>query len=440
MMEIKLKDNDRVQKSELEGMSSLVQKIADKTLEQLSEEGIFLVPELIKEAKDITKDQMILQSMNEKYRTGNVMGFLGYGKQHLVIQSRFSSDNQDYFFQYLLEVVLDYPNVLNLSSTMNQENRLFNMLLFLFPQYLRNAMRKGVFKTYIRKRYNDTDIKGTIDIVRHIRENTPFVGKVAYHRREFSYDNHLMQLIRHTIEFIKTKAYGKVLLGKMKEEISDVVEATSNYEYYKRRKVIAENKKNPIRHAYFWEYRELQRLCLMILQYEKHQFGSGTREIYGILFDGAWLWEEYVNRLIGKWFYHPMNKGGSGAQRLFAQNIGLIYPDFISRATDNRIIADAKYKPMDNIGNSDYLQVLAYMLRFDAKRGFYLYPENQEKEILELKLNRGSTYEKNVAARDDIAVVKFGLQIPQNAKDYNCFKIQMADNERKFTERFVEYF
>lgn len=439
-MEVKVRDNSWVQKSELESMSSLAQKIADKTLAQLSDEGVFLVPELIKEAKDITKDRTILQSVNEYYRTGNVMGFLGYGKQHLVIQSRFSRDNQDYFFQYLLEVVLDYPNVLNLSSTMNQENRLFNMLLFLFPTYLKNAMRKGVFKTYIRRIYNDTDIKGTIDIARHIRENTPFVGKVAYHRREFSYDNHLMQLIRHTVEFIKTKPYGRVLLNKAKEEVSDVVEATSNYEYYKRRKVIAENKKNPIRHAYFSEYRELQRLCLMILQYEKYQFGSGTREIYGILFDGAWLWEEYVNGLIGKWFYHPMNKNGSGAQRLFNRNIGLIYPDFISRDTDNRIIADAKYKPMDNIGNSDYLQVLAYMLRFDAKRGFYLYPENQEKEILELKLNRGSTYEKNVTARDDIAVVKFGLHIPQKATNYNNFKSQIIDSERRFKERLTEYF
>lgn len=440
MMEVKVRDNSWVQRSELEGMSSLAQKIADKTLAQLSDEGVFLIPELIKEAKDITKEQTILQSINEYYRTGNVMGFLGYGKQHLVIQSRFSCDNQDYFFQYLLEVVLDYPNVLNLTSTMNQENRLFNMLLFLFPTYLKNAMRKGVFKTYIRRIYNDTDIKGTIDIARHIRENTPFVGKVAYNRREFSYDNHLMQLIRHTIEFIKTKPYGRVLLNKAKEEVSDVVEATSNYEYYKRRKVIAENKKNPIRHAYFSEYRELQHLCLMILQYEKHQFGSGTREIYGILFDGAWLWEEYINGLIGKWFYHPMNKGGSGAQRLFNRNIGLIYPDFISRDTDNRIIADAKYKPMDNIGNSDYLQVLAYMLRFDAKRGFYLYPENQEKEILELKLNRGSTYEKNVMARDDIAVVKFGLNIPQKANNYNDFKSQIIASERRFKERLTEYF
>lgn len=70
--------------------------------------------------------------------------------------------------------------------------------------------------------------------------------------------------------------------------------------------------------------------------------------------------------------------------------VGLIYPDFIGKDVDNRIIADAKYKPIDNIGNKDYLQVLAYMFRFDARKGFYLYPESDNEEDIELKLNRGS--------------------------------------------------
>lgn len=52
--------------------------------------------------------------------------------------------------------------------------------------------------------------------------------------------------------------------------------------------------------------------------------------------------------------------------------VGLIYPDFISRDNKKRIIADAKYKPIDHIGNKDYLQILAYMFRFDAKLGYYL--------------------------------------------------------------------
>lgn len=120
-----------------------------------------------------------------------------------------------------------------------------------------------------------------------------------------------------------------------------------------------------------------------------------------------------------------MNKGGKGAQRLFSGNIGLIYPDFISRDTENRVIADAKYKPISNIGNKDYLQVLAYMFRFDAKKGFYLYPECGEDEDLDLYMNQGSTYENNVEPRDDTKVIKCGLHIPKHAESYDEFVNQL---------------
>lgn len=436
MTTIKVNDNAFTSKDEFEGVRLLTQKIADKTLEQLEKEGIFVFPEFIKDAEDITKDQMILQSVNDCYRTSNVMGFLGYGKERLVIESRFSADKHDYFFQYLLERVLDFPNILELNTDANHDTRLFNLLLFLFPRFLKSAMRKGAFKTYIHNQYNDSNVKGTIDVARHIRKNSPFIGKIAYNQRELSYDNYLMELVRHTIEFIKTKPYGNKLLNIVKDEVSAVVKATSTYEYYNRRKIVAENKKNPIHHAYFYEYRELQRLCILILQHEKHQIASGMRQIHGILFDGAWLWEEYINSLIGQLFYHPMNKGEGGSQRLFAGNIGLIYPDFISRDTEIRIIADAKYKPIGNIGNSDYLQVLAYMLRFEAKKGFYLYPESSGGENLELQLNSGSTYEKNVAARDDVLLVKCGLRIPRDAENYDHFKEQIRNNEKLFMAQF----
>ena len=436
MTEIKIRDNTFTRKEEFENVGILTSKILGKTLEQLEKEGVFVFPETLKDAEDITKEQMILQSVNDCYRTSNVMGFLGYGKERLAIESRFSSGNKDYFFQYLLERVLDFPNILKLNTDTGQDNRLFYLLLFLFPRYLKSAMRKGVFKTYIRSQYNDANVKGTIDISRHIRKNRPFAGKIAYNQREFSYDNYLTELVRHTIEFIKTKPYGNKLLGKIKEDASTLIKATSKYEYYNRRKVITENKKNPVRHAYFCEYRELQRLCIMILQHEKHQIGTGVREIHGILFDGAWLWEEYINSLVEQLFYHPMNKGGKGAQRLFSNNAGLIYPDFISRDTETRIIADAKYKPISNIGNTDYLQVLAYMLRFDVKKGFYLYPESSGIEPLELRLNSGSTYENNVTARDDISVIKCGLRIPKTAENYGHFKVQMRDNEIVFINQF----
>ena len=245
-----------------------------------------------------------------------------------------------------------------------------------------------------------------------------------------------MELVRHTIEFVKRKPYGNNLLVKVKDEVKLVVDATPGYEPYDRQKIIEQNKKNTVRHAYFREYLALQRLCLLILQHQKHQIGTGSRQIYGILFDGAWLWEEYINSLIKETFYHPMNKNGAGAQRLFDRNVGLIYPDFISRNSETRIIADAKYKPVDNIGNQDYLQVLAYMFRFDAKTGYYLYPEAEGFADLKLRMNCGSTYEKNVMPRDDISLTKRGLKIPLDAQNYSEFTAKMKVQEQEFTSEF----
>lgn len=435
---LKIKDNSQHKKDAFSDISALTEKIADKTLDQLEREGVFVFPEYIDDAEDITRDQMILQSVNDSYRSGNVMGFIGCGNERLIIESRFSGEEDDFFFQYLLDRVLDFPNLVDLETDANQDNRLFNFLLFLFPYYLKTAMRKGLFKKYIRHNYNDGNVKGTIDIARHIEKNTPFTGNVAYSQREFSYDNSLMELVRHTIEFIKRKPYGTKILVKVKDEVKLVIDATSGYEPYDRQRIIEQNKKNAVRHAYFREYLALQRLCLLILRHQKHQIGSGLKQIYGILFDGAWLWEEYVNSLIEDIFYHPMNKGGKGAQRLFEGNIGLIYPDFISRDNEARIIADAKYKPIDNIGNRDYLQVLAYMFRFDAKAGFYLYPEAGGADDLKLRMNQGSTYESNVMPRDDISITKHGLKIPSDVADYDGFAARMRINEQEFVRAFFK--
>lgn len=432
MNQFRIRDNTQIRKEDFSDIASIVCKVADKTLEQLEREGVFVFPEIIKDAEDITKDQMILQSVNDSYRSGNVMGFLGCGNERLIIGSRFCTDDNDFFFQYLLDRVLDYPNIVDLETDADQDSRLFNLLLFLFPFYLKKAARKGVFKMYIRNEYNDGNIKGAIDVARHINQNTPFTGNVAYSQREYSYDNYLMELVRHTIEFIKKKPYGNNLLIKIKDEVKLVVDATPEYEHFDKRKIIADNKQNTVRHAYYIEYRTLQHLCLLILQHQKHQIGSGTRQIYGILFDGAWLWEEYINTLIDDLFYHPMNKGGKGAQRLFAGNFGLIYPDFISRSNGTCIIADAKYKPIDNIGNKDYLQVLAYMFRFDAKKGFFFYPEAENAEDLQLWMNKGSTYNENVEPRNDICVTKHGLKIPNHAAHYIDFAAKMNSFEKEF--------
>ena len=349
MEPLRIKDNSKVGKDETDKIPNLTGRIEDRTLKDLEKEGVFVFPGAIKDAEDITGEQMVLQSRDGSYWSSNVMGFLGYGDERLTIESRFSGDGEDHFLPYLLGKALGLPNILDLMTEASVDSNPLNFLALLFPYYLKKALRKGVYREYTRNLYNDANVKGPIDVARHIRLNTPFTGKVAYSQRELSCDNGLTELVRHTAEFIRGKPYGNRILATARDEVRIITEATPGYKPSDRQRVIGQNGKNPVRHAYFREYLALQRLCLQILRDQRHRIGDGGNRIYGVLFDGAWLWEEYVNSLIGDCFHHPMNKSHKGKQYLFQgpnRKEGEIYPDFISKRDDPRVIADAKYKPV----------------------------------------------------------------------------------------------
>ena len=97
---LRIKDKKQKKKETFSGIAHITRKVADKTLCQLEKEGVFVFPEMLRDAEDITRDQRVLQSVNDSYQTGNVMGFLGCGQERLVISSRFSGQ-QDYFL-YLI--------------------------------------------------------------------------------------------------------------------------------------------------------------------------------------------------------------------------------------------------------------------------------------------------------------------------------------------------
>lgn len=133
-----------------------------------------------------------------------------------------------------------------------------------------------------------------------------------------------------------------------------------------------------------------------------------------------------------------MNKARSGQQKLFSDGSGLIYPDFIGKNSANRIIVDAKYKPIRNIASGDYLQVLAYMFRFEAKWGYYIYPDMYNSNIKELMLNQGVTFENSVNPRENIGVKKVGLSIPCACDNYQEFVNRIQKSEEKLKQYFKE--
>lgn len=177
----------------------------NKSLKALCEEheGLLVFPPHLKDTDDRLGNEAIFNFTYGETEddvvvtTGNVMGFVGKGGQKLRIYSRFDRKNEhDYFLHYMLQRVLSI-NLFDFDTNSADED-VFDLLLFLFPHYLKAAMQQGVFREYVRFQHNDANVKGTIDLVRHIRHNIPCNGRIAYSTREYSRDNSMTQLVRHS--------------------------------------------------------------------------------------------------------------------------------------------------------------------------------------------------------------------------------------------------
>lgn len=403
---------------------NLSQALLDRTLDNLSrEDNIFIFPNDLMNSPDLDKDQKILETVNPKIKTGNVIGFLGCGQERLTISSRFSDESNDHFLHYLLQKVLNI-NLTSLDVGLSLEDKLYQLLIYLFPKYLQAALRKGLYKEYQRFSHNDSHVKGVIDVGNHLKRNVPFMGNVAYTTREFTYDNPLMQLIRHTIEYIKIQKSFGALLDSNRENMTEITRVTSSYKLADRAKIIRMNKIKPIRHAYFREYRKLQELCLMILSREKHGLGPQSQRVHGILFDVAWLWEEYVYTLLPKCFVHPRNKDKTDGISVFSVGKRKVYPDFYDR--ERKIVLDAKYKKLEftekGINREDLFQLISYSYILKAEKAGLIFPS------MEQSINS----EIGEVAGYGAQLKKWSIQIPQNASSYNEFCKMMENSEENF--------
>ena len=409
---------------------NLSQTLLDRTLDNLSrEDNIFIFPNDLTHTPDLDKDQKIFETVNQEIKTRNVIGFLGCGQEILTISSRFSDKSNNHFLHYLLQKVLNI-NLTSLDIGLSPEDKLYQLLIYFFPKYLQAALRKGLYKEYQRFFHNDSHVKGAVDVGNHLKKNLPFMGNIAYTTREFTYDNPLMQLIRHTIEYIKNQKSFGALLDSNRENMTEITRVTPAYKLANRAKIIRMNKIKPLRHAYFREYRKLQELCLMILNREKHGLGYQEQKIHGILFDVSWLWEEYVYTLLPKDFIHPRNKDKTDGISIFLNDENhkrrdrKVYPDFYD--LERKIVLDAKYKKLEDtekrINREDLFQLISYSYILEAEKAGLIFPS----------IERSVNSEIGEVAGYGVLLKKWSIQIPQKASSYNEFCEMMESSEEIF--------
>lgn len=363
--------------------------------------NLIVWPNSFKEGDNGHKEQYVFRILENDGKTivavttGNIVGFIGYKDTHVRIHSRFSQQsNKDdvkyYFLYYMLEKVLSF-NLLSLNTSSSNQDQTFDFLSFFFPKIQKEALVQGMFKKYVYHEYNDVNTRGVMVVNRHIRQNVTANGKIAYRTREFICDNTVTQLIRHTIEFIRRKPFGKTVLHNDLETegcVQQIIQVMPTYIQHQRQAII-----NVIlqlvAHPYYTKYATLQIFCLRILQHEKLSYGQNNgKKIHGLLIDAAWLWEEYVEYVAkvlvekgtglkhyirnSRFHLYKKSDGGKSQQ---------IIPDYLDE--ENHLVANAKYIPL-HVGDqmdSDhastvYYKTIMYMYRFKSTKFLLIYPIN----------------------------------------------------------------
>lgn len=412
--------------------------ITDKTVAQLCQENenLLVFPYSIEEAEDKVGDSQVFNILSTSnpdeviISTGNVMGFIGVGNLQIKIQSRFDKGRDDYLLHYMLQKVLSF-NLFDLNHNNEQED-VFDFIMFMFPYFLKRAMRQSIYKEYRSYKHNDANVKGVVDIGRHIARNIPFTGNIAYSTREYSYDNSMTELIRHTIELMMTKKYGRAVLNidsETKDNVNTIIEHTPSYNKSGRGLVITKNLRSKS-HPYYTEYRPLQSLCLQILRMEEVKYGESDDEICGILFDGAWLWEEYVNTILrNEGFKHPENKNHKGGIYLFEDHSGIRYPDFYK----DGMVLDAKYKRLGSyddvarVDRDDIHQVITYVTTLNASKGGFIAPLEQKQNHIPTKKIKGHPATLSI----------YGIEVSKDDVSYADFCNEMKNNEENFIKSLV---
>ena len=477
---ITLKDNNESDRVLSDDEAKKLLRFSGCSLKKLCTDNpsFLLFPECFGDNGDDT-DEPLYSIVGGKICVGNVVGFWGVDGVNVRVHSRFDDDKHQYFFHYMLQRIVGI-NVIDLETLPDSEN-IWDFLIYLFPMMLKRAVRQGIFRAYRVFRYNDDRVKGAIDIPRFIRRDIPFAGKIAYATREHAANNHVLQLVRHTIEFVRRTA--PVLLSvdlEMRQAVDAVMQVTPDYADRSLGRVIASNLR-PVRHPFYSAYTELQKLCLRILRHEKISFGESDGTICGIVFDAAWLWEEYLATLLNeqRWkiqggnsnFYlsHPRNREQRSSERIYlvksdtGRKRGVSLPDFMLRESrdadvqDEYAIFDAKYKRLMSkdgrlscVQRDDRLQMISYLHVTKSRYGLFLFPKTQKEKILVSEDDEASESEKlnvqalrygtvygyewppNTNIHPEIWVVPFVVPEYDGSVEYPSFMERMGVSEEQF--------
>lgn len=366
---------------------------------------------------------------NAHLETGNCMGVIRLKDEshrmeiQLSIGSRFDPSGRQYLLTHLLGKAFGGSFVDLVDSGPDSSWKL--LLAILFRNRLLEASRIGLFRQYQQLPHHDLRFRGKLDIAAFIRRDIPFMGRLSYTTHDITLDNPLNHLVRHACSRL-TGEWNSFIFGtkSLTDFYHELERETPTWQKRNPLACMAKNQR-PVKHPYFHStYEPLRKLALRVLRHEGITPYSESDEVEGILFDGAWLWEEYLWSLLSPLgFEHPCNKARRAAWRVLNESF---YPDFFLLKDERpRMVLDAKYKSGRN-DQRDILQVSGYMHMLEARIGGLIKPV-RETTCTAFQWDRVPGHPSSWHV--------LGLDIPRDSANCSEFLRSIECSEQKLIER-----
>lgn len=311
-------------------------------------------------------------------------------------RSRFDDENSNflmYVFQKAFHINGKIYDEMNIDG---RKNRTWDFLLMvIFVRQLHDAMKKGMYRQYQEYEHNDFNVKGRIDVSRHIKENGMLSnGKVCYVTREYTVDNHMNRLFLKAFQCLRGRYRQQIhnyLLQDdlMKKGINFLKNEVSGWREISEKQILKQTGKKIV-HNVYKDYEPLRKTSIAILKrMGVNNFVHDHCSTTGMLIDMPGLWERFLHHTI-----FSKVSGNTSPYRQQEYPIldqkRVIKPDFlISGDQGNVAVVDAKYKMSwsdiyDNRNweksRNDVFQVLSYMYCLRCDYGGIIFPHHSQKE------------------------------------------------------------
>ncbi|MCD7856177.1 MAG: McrC family protein [Clostridiales bacterium] len=342
----------------------------------------------------------------------------------ITIKSRLDYDDKKYFLITLLSHGR-LNNAFGDSEIIGKNDKSFKLLImFMYINALEEALRSGFYKEYVRYKRNDLNVRGRIDVSRHIKENSFSPDRIAYEYGEQTYDNPINRLILAAADVLKKYNLSGFLPVNLKNALSELKRQSFGYSFMSAAE-IGKAASKPVAKSFYIKYEELRKVCLKVLRDEGvNIFERDRSKTKGLLMYVPELWENLVL------YYFDKNLKGFKTESQESFDIMLkegkpwglapnsSRPDMIIKKDGKTAaVIDAKYKPgwmakseaAAGKRRLDINQVKAYMYDLNCKKGGIIYPTEEE--------SRFHKYSSSEFNSDDFCVIAVNIPKAKNADD-----------------------